>query len=79
MIAQAERRPDRVSYEDFFAAVDEGSHAEWVDGEVVEVTPPSEEHARISTYLSHLLCSGWGRRGCTSRSLRPSPGACEAR
>lgn len=61
MIAQLERMPDRISYEDFLATVDEGSHAEWVDGEIFDVTPPSEEHARISTYLSHIL-SGYVRR-----------------
>jgi Uma2 family endonuclease len=61
MIAQLERKPEWISYEDFLAAVGEGAHAEWVDGEVYEVTPPSEEHARISTYLSHLL-SGYVRR-----------------
>ena len=67
MIAQLQHERDWISYEDFLASVDEGTHAEWVDGEVVEVTPPSEEHARISTYLSHLLSAYVRRRGLGGR------------
>lgn len=61
MIAQLEHKPDWISYEEFLASVDEGTHAEWVDGEVVWMTPPTEEHARITSYLSHIL-SGYNKR-----------------
>lgn len=30
MIAQLERKPEWISYEDFLATVDEGTRAEWV-------------------------------------------------
>lgn len=61
MIAQLEHKPNWVSYEDFLASVDEATHAEWVDGEVVRMTPPTEEHARITLYLAHIL-SGYNKR-----------------
>ena len=61
MIAQLEHKPDWISYEEFLVSVDEGTHAEWVDGEVVRMTPPTEEHARITLYLSHVL-SGYNKR-----------------
>ncbi len=61
MIAQLEHKPHWISYEEFLASVDEGTHAEWVDGEVVRMTPPTEEHARITNYLSRIL-SGYVRR-----------------
>ena len=47
--------PNGISYEDFLATVDEGTHAEWVDGEVVPVTPPSKEHLRITAFLLAAL------------------------
>lgn len=61
MIAQLDPKSGWISYEEFLASVDEGTHAEWVDGEVVRMTPPTEEHARITSYLSHIL-SGYNKR-----------------
>jgi Uma2 family endonuclease len=51
MTAPAVRFPQRISYEEFLATVDEGTHAEWVDGEVVPMSPASEDHAEISAFL----------------------------
>ncbi|MBW3572707.1 MAG: Uma2 family endonuclease, partial [Gemmatimonadetes bacterium] len=67
MIARLKHKPDWISYEDFLASVDEGTHAEWVDGEVVRMTPPTEEHARITSYLSHVLSGYNKRRGLGGR------------
>ena len=61
MTMPAVQYPKRISYEDFLATLDEGTHAEWVDGEVVPMTPPSEEHARISTFMAAAL-SGYTKR-----------------
>ena len=53
--------PKGISYEDFLATVDEGTHAEWVDGEVVPVTPPTKQHIRITSFL-HAVLKGWAVR-----------------
>ncbi|HEX6036795.1 Uma2 family endonuclease [Longimicrobium sp.] len=50
MIAQLEHRPGGISYEDFLAAYG-GVRAEWVDGEVVEMTPPTDRHLLIAGFL----------------------------
>jgi Uma2 family endonuclease len=54
-------RPDsprgRVSFEEFLASSDEGSWAEWVDGEIVPMSPASLEHQRLLRFLLDLL--GW--------------------
>lgn len=47
--------PKGISYEDFLATVDEGTHAEWVDGEVVPVRPASDRHHDIKIFLATLL------------------------
>lgn len=44
-----------ITYEDFLETVDEGTHAEWVDGMVVPMTPPSKEHLRITAFLLAAL------------------------
>lgn len=46
---------DRISFEDFLATVDEGTHAEWVDGEVVAVSPANDQHQDIAGFLYALL------------------------
>jgi len=53
--------PNRISFEDFLATIDEDAHVEWVDGEVVPVTPPSKEHLRITAFLLAAL-RGWVNR-----------------
>jgi len=45
----------KVSYEDFLAWCDEDTRAEWVDGEVIMVTPASERHQDIVRFLVSLL------------------------
>ncbi len=44
----------RMSYEDFLRYY-EGPRAEWVDGEVVEMSPPSNRHQRIAAFLQAVL------------------------
>jgi Uma2 family endonuclease len=53
--------PHRISFEDFLATIDEEAHVEWVDGQVVPVTPPSKEHLRITAFLLAAL-RGWVNR-----------------
>ncbi|HEX2203567.1 MAG TPA: Uma2 family endonuclease [Longimicrobium sp.] len=65
----AVRYPKRISYEDFLATLDEGTHAEWVDGEVVPMTPPSEEHAEISAFLLAALRGYVNRKRLGGRVL----------
>jgi Uma2 family endonuclease len=45
----------RVSYEQFLAQLDEDTLAEWVDGEVVTLSPASLEHQDIAGFLNALL------------------------
>ena len=47
--------PKRISFEEFLSTVDEATNAEWVDGEVVWMNPPTREHARISLFLARLF------------------------
>ena len=44
-----------MSYEEFLAWADEGSHVEWVDGEVVFMSPVSKEHQLLAAFLAALL------------------------
>jgi Uma2 family endonuclease len=43
-----------MSYEDFLRAYD-GVHAEWVNGEVVPMTPVSPRHQQVALFLSALF------------------------
>lgn len=43
-----------MTYEEFLVRYDR-EHVEWVDGEVVEMSPVSSEHARVVAYLQALL------------------------
>ena len=47
--------PTKISYEAFLERVDENSHVEWVDGEVIEMSPISERHEDVSGFLKPLL------------------------
>jgi len=48
--------PDKkLTYEEFLAWCDEDTWAEWVDGEVVMVSPASERHQEIRRFLEALL------------------------
>jgi Uma2 family endonuclease len=55
MTAPAARFPRGISYEEFLATVDDGTHAEWVDGEVVPMSPASEDHESISGFIYTAL------------------------
>lgn len=45
----------RMSYEEYLAWVDEDTHAEWVDGEVVVHMPPLDVHQTILNFVNRLL------------------------
>ena len=47
--------PGRMSYEEFLAWAEEGTHVEWVDGEVVFMSPVSKEHQLLAAFLAALL------------------------
>jgi Uma2 family endonuclease len=64
--------PKGISYEEFLATVDESTHAEWVDGEVVLMTPPSDEHARISLFLAAVI-EGWIELSGAGGTVRHAP------
>jgi Uma2 family endonuclease len=59
-----------VSFEEFLDWLDEDIHAEWVDGEVIMMSPASDEHQNISDFLIGVLRLynevrqlGWVRSG----------------
>ncbi len=47
--------PWRMTFEEFLAWADEDTWAEWVDGEVVLLTPPSRRHQLVAEFLLRLL------------------------
>ncbi len=47
--------PKPVTFEEFLAWCDEDTWAEWVDGEVVVLTPASVAHQRIKGFLYRLI------------------------
>src|SRR5262249_3278327 len=47
--------PLRMSYEEFLAWADEDTRAEWVDGEVVLMSPASQEHQDLARFLTTIL------------------------
>jgi Uma2 family endonuclease len=52
-----------ISVDDFLAGVDEDLRAEWVNGEVVEMSPVNERHAAITVLLTTLMNLLARRRG----------------
>ena len=44
-----------ISYEEFLERTDENQHVEWVDGEVVEMSPISDRHEDLSGFLKPPL------------------------
>ena len=50
-----ERMPLRMSYAEWLTWEHEGGLTEWVDGEVIVLTPPTILHQRIVGFLSTLL------------------------
>jgi Uma2 family endonuclease len=47
--------PTPISFEAFLAWADEDTHAEWVDGEIVLMSPVNLEHQRLLNFLSRLI------------------------
>jgi Uma2 family endonuclease len=47
--------PPLVSWEDFLAWLREDIQAEWVDGEIIKMSPASSAHQRLVRFLSALL------------------------
>ena len=47
--------PGRMTFEEFLAWADEDTRAEWVDGEVVPLTPASRRHQLVADFLLRLL------------------------
>jgi Uma2 family endonuclease len=54
MMTQAQRKSDWISYEDFLASA-EGVRAEWVDGEILYMSPQTDRHLLISGFLFSAL------------------------
>jgi Uma2 family endonuclease len=53
------RMPPRepMTYDAFLSWIDEETHAEWVDGRVVFMSPVSRDHATISEFLLKVISS----------------------
>jgi Uma2 family endonuclease len=47
--------PGKMSYEEFLAWCDEDTWAEWVEGEVIMVSPASERHQDLQRFLQAVL------------------------
>lgn len=52
----------RMSYEEFLDWLDEDTHAEWVNGEVIMHSPVSARHQKVGRFLLRVL-SEWVERG----------------
>ncbi len=60
----------KVSFEEFLEWLDEDTHAEWVDGEVILKMPVSVEHRDVNNYL-HFLISAWVARAQRGKAYQP--------
>ncbi|MCL6499574.1 MAG: Uma2 family endonuclease, partial [Firmicutes bacterium] len=47
--------PRALTYEEFLAWCDEDTRAEWVDGEVVVLSPASRRHQQLADFLLQVL------------------------
>jgi Uma2 family endonuclease len=45
----------KMTYEEFLAWAEDGSHVEWVDGEVIPMSPVSQTHQLIANFLVALF------------------------
>jgi len=55
LLPPAGQAAGRLSYEEFLAWCDEDTWAEWVDGEVVLLSPASLSHQRVMVFLATVL------------------------
>ncbi|MBD0320396.1 MAG: Uma2 family endonuclease [Gemmatimonadetes bacterium] len=46
---------ETITFEEFIATVDEDARVEWVNGEIVEMSPVTDRHAEITVFLTTLL------------------------
>jgi len=53
--AEVEDQRYALTYEEFLTKIDEGTHAEWVEGEVTVFMPPKIAHQRLQNLLAALL------------------------
>lgn len=60
-----------TSYEEFLAWAEEGTHAEWVDGQVRPMHPVSRKHQRAVCFLLHLLTNFSQLRGLGEVLMAP--------
>ncbi len=54
-IQTTEDTPPKMTYEAFLEWADEDTHAEWVDGEVIVLSPISNRHQRVGGFLLSLI------------------------
>ena len=47
--------PSKLNYEEFLAWCDEDTWAEWVDGEVIMLSPASKRHQELADFLTRVL------------------------
>lgn len=47
--------PGKMTYEEFLAWADEDTWAEWVNGEVIILSPASARHQQLATFLTTLM------------------------
>jgi len=47
--------PSGLTYEEFLQWADDGMRAEWIDGEIVVMSPASSSHQRLSQFLAMTL------------------------
>jgi Uma2 family endonuclease len=55
LIATRPLPPGKISYEQFLEWLDDETHAEWVEGEVVLMSPVSKLHQRLTRLLLNLI------------------------
>ncbi len=53
--SQANHTQAKISYEDFLEWTGEDQHVEWVEGEVITMSPISNLHQKLGVYLLSLL------------------------
>jgi Uma2 family endonuclease len=64
--------PTRISFEDFLATIDEDTHVEWVDGQVVPMSPVSERHDEIAGFIYAILRGYLRRKKIRGRAFHDS-------